>query len=192
MVPAGTSTDENGKFTINVPEGAVLIVSHLGYESKEIAVGTNTNLTISLAAAYRGLSEVVVTALGIRREKKALTYATAELNGSDFSNARETNLASALSSKVAGVQVTTTAAGMSGSSNIIIRGNSSLSGNSQPLYVIDGIPIDNSNRRGLGSQTFATGVDGGDGISNINPDDIESVTVLKGPERRSFIRAAGC
>ena len=178
---AGASTDEDGKFAINVPEGAVLIISHLGYESKEIVAGTSTNLTITLVASYSALSEVVVTALGIKREKKALTYAATELKGSDFSNARETNLASALSSKVAGVQVTTTAGGMSGSSNIIIRGNSSLSGNSQPLYVIDGVPIDNSNRRGLGSQTFATGVDGGDGISNINPDDIESVTVLKGP-----------
>ncbi len=178
----GTTTDQNGSYSLTVdnPE-ATLVFSFVGYLSQEAPVGTRSTINISLVPDTKNLDEVVVTALGIKRDKKALTFATGELKGTDFTNARETNLATALSAKVAGVQVTTSAGGMSGASRVIIRGNSSLSGNSQPLYVVDGVPIDNSNRRSLGSQTFATGVDGGDGISNINPSDIESVTVLKGP-----------
>lgn len=178
----GTTTDNDGKYSINLPDGDItLVFSYVGFITQEIVVANRSIINVSLVTDTKNLAEVLVTALGIKRDKKAVTYATGELKGADFSNARETNLASALSAKVAGVQVTTSAGGMAGSSRVIIRGNSSLSGNSQPLYVIDGVPIDNSNRRGLGSQTFATGVDGGDGISNINPSDIESVTVLKGP-----------
>ncbi len=179
---AGTATDAEGKYEINVTDGnAILVFSYVGYLSQEITVGSRSVVDISMVSDTRNLDEVVVTALGIKREKKALSFATGELKGTDFADARETNLASALSAKIAGVQVTSSSGGMSGASRVIIRGNSSLSGNSQPLYVIDGVPMDNSNRRSLGSQTFATGVDGGDGISNINPNDIESVTVLKGP-----------
>lgn len=178
----GTTTDASGSYELNLPQATgILVFSYVGYVTQEIEIGQRQRIDISMTADLRSLNEVVVTALGIKREKKALTFATGELKGSDFANAKETNLASALSAKIAGVQVTTSAGGMSGASRVTIRGNSSLSGNSQPLYVIDGIPIDNSNRRSLGSQTFATGVDGGDGISNINPNDIESVTVLKGP-----------
>src|SRR5690606_15016409 len=177
----GTATDMDGEYSLSVPEGSTLVFSFIGFISQNVEVGGRTVIDIVLVENTEALEEVVVTALGIQREKKALTYATGELKGDDLLNARETNLGTALSAKIAGVQVTTAASGMSGSSRVIIRGNSSLSGNSQPLYVIDGVPIDNSNRRSLGSQTFAAGVDGGDGISNINPNDIESVTVLKGP-----------
>ncbi len=178
----GTTTRIDGSFELNVPEEAqVLVFSYVGYTTREVDINQQTEIHIGLSMDTKNLTEVVVTALGIKRDKKALTFATGELKGADFANARETNLGAALSAKVAGVQVTSSAAGMSGASRVIIRGNSSLSGNSQPLYVIDGVPIDNSNRRSLGSQTFGTGVDGGDGISNINPNDIESVTVLKGP-----------
>lgn len=178
----GTSTDISGNYELTVPQAAgVLVFSYVGYVTQEIEIGNRQEIDVELATDTRNLNEVVVTALGIKRDKKALTFATGELKGSDFANSKETNLGTALSAKVAGVQVTTSAAGMSGASRVVIRGNSSLSGNSQPLYVIDGVPIDNSNRRSLGSQTFGTGVDGGDGISNINPNDIESVTVLKGP-----------
>ncbi|MBB5282315.1 TonB-linked SusC/RagA family outer membrane protein [Rhabdobacter roseus] len=178
----GTTSDGDGRYSLNAPDDATaLVFSYVGYVSEEVVIGNRSVIDVALGADTRSLNEVVVTALGIKRDKKALTFATGELKGTDFANARETNLASALSAKVAGVQVTSSAGGMAGASRVIIRGNSSLSGNSQPLYVIDGVPIDNSNRRSLGSQTFATGVDGGDGISNINPNDIESVTVLKGP-----------
>lgn len=177
----GTATDLYGKYTLTVPDGSSLVFSFIGFVSQTEEVGTRSVIDVVLIEDTAALDEIVVTALGIQRDKKALTYATGELKGSDFVNARETNLGTALSAKIAGVQVTTSSSGMSGSSRVIIRGNSSLSGNSQPLYVIDGMPIDNSNRRSLGSQTFGGGVDGGDGISNINPNDIESVTVLKGP-----------
>lgn len=178
----GTTTDTEGNFTLHLPNDVgTLVISYVGYEPVEKSVSGGNFQKIVLKLADLKFEEIVVTALGIKRDKKALTFATGELKGEDFANSKETNLASALSAKVAGVQVTTSAAGMSGASRVIIRGNSTLSGNSQPLYVIDGVPIDNSNRRSLGSQTFATGVDGGDGISNINPNDIESVTVLKGP-----------
>lgn len=179
---SGTTTDISGNYELTVPQATgVLVFSYVGYVTQEVEIGNRQEIDVTLATDTRNLNEVVVTALGIKRDKKALTFATGELKGSDFANSKETNLGTALSAKVAGVQVTSSAAGMSGASRVVIRGNSSLSGNSQPLYVIDGVPIDNSNRRSLGSQTFATGVDGGDGISNINPNDIESVTVLKGP-----------
>lgn len=178
----GTATDVAGAYELSVPQATgTLVFSYVGYVTQEVEIGNRQQIDVKLAADLRKLDEVVVTALGIKREKKALTFATGELKGADFANAKETNLATALSAKIAGVQVTTSAGGMAGASRVTIRGNSSLSGNSQPLYVIDGVPIDNSNRRSVGSQTFATGVDGGDGISNINPSDIESVTVLKGP-----------
>ena len=123
------------------------------------------------------LGEVVVTALGIEREKKALAYSVTEVGGESFTEAREVNIANALSGKIAGVNVSNVASGPGGSSRVIIRGNSSLTGNNQPLYVVDGIPIDNQN---LGSAGMWGGSDWGDGVSSINPDDIETMTVLKG------------
>ncbi|WP_420148685.1 SusC/RagA family TonB-linked outer membrane protein [Spirosoma sp.] len=178
----GTTTDAQGAFRINVANGtAVLVFSFVGYEKQEITVGSQSVITVRLTAVDQTLNEVVVTALGIKREKKALTYAAGELKGTDLANSNVTNLGTALSGKVAGVQVTSSSGGMTGSSRIVIRGNSSLSGNSQPLYVIDGVPIDNSNRRAISSFQLQSGLDGGDGISNINPNDIESMTILKGP-----------
>lgn len=178
----GTTTDAQGAFKLNVADGsAVLVFSFVGYEKQEITVGNQSVITVRLVAGDQTLNEVVVTALGIKREKKALTYAAGELKGTDLANSNVTNLGTALSGKVAGVQVTSSAGGMAGSSRIVIRGNSSLSGNSQPLYVIDGVPIDNGNRRAISSFQLQSGLDGGDGISNINPSDIESMTILKGP-----------
>ncbi|RRB04488.1 SusC/RagA family TonB-linked outer membrane protein [Larkinella rosea] len=178
----GTTTDAQGAFKLNVADGnAVLVFSFVGYAKQEITVGTQSILTVRLLPGDQTLNEVVVTALGIKREKKALAYSTGEIKGSDLAQANVTNLGTALSAKVSGVQVTSSAGGMSGSSRIVIRGNSSLSGNSQPLYVIDGVPIDNSNRRAISSYQLQGGLDGGDGISNINPNDIESMTILKGP-----------
>ncbi|GAB3327985.1 SusC/RagA family TonB-linked outer membrane protein [Larkinella ripae] len=178
----GTTTDAQGAFRLNVADGtAVLVFSFVGYAKQEITVGTQSVITVRLQPGDQTLNEVVVTALGIKREKKALTYAAGEIKGSDLAQSNVTNLGTALSGKVAGVQVTSSAGGATGSSRIVIRGNSSLSGNSQPLYVIDGIPIDNSNRRAISSYQLQGGLDGGDGISNINPNDIESMTILKGP-----------
>jgi TonB-linked SusC/RagA family outer membrane protein len=134
-------------------------------------------INISLAADITQLSEVVVTALGIERDTKALGYSVTSVDGDNFTEARENNLANALVGRVAGVNVSKTAGGPAGSSRVIIRGNKSLEGNNQPLYVVDGIPMDNS---GFGQAGLWGGRDEGDGMASLNPDDIESITVLKG------------
>ena len=140
-------------------------------------------LLIQLDEANRELDEVVVTALGIRRTSKSLTYSVTEVKGEEFTQARENNIANALTGKIAGVNATGLSTGPGGSSRVIIRGNGSLTGNSQPLYVINGMPIDNSVPGGSSKPNgfgLTDGTDRGDGIAAINPDDIESITVLKG------------
>ena len=175
---SGTNTDTDGRFSLEVPdENAVLVVTFIGYAKQEIIVGSKTEFAISLAPDLQSLEEVVVTALGIKKEKKALTYAVTEVSGETFTKAREINLGNALVGRVAGVNATSTATGPSGSSRVVIRGNGSLNGNNQPLYVVNGIPINNTNQGSAG--TFG-GIDRGDGLSSINPDDIESISVLKG------------
>jgi TonB-linked SusC/RagA family outer membrane protein len=172
----GTITDLDGSYSITVAEGATLEFSIVGYQPQRIAVGNQSVINLSLAEGVQ-LGEVVVTALGIQREKKALGYSVTEIGGEEFTEAREVNIANALSGKIAGVNVSNIASGPAGSSRVIIRGNSSLTGNNQPLYVVDGIPIDNSN---LGNAGMWGGTDWGDGVSSINPDDIQTMTVLKG------------
>lgn len=181
----GTSSDVDGKFQIEIPDeeaaGATLTFSFVGYTSQDVVVGNQTTLTVKLTPESKALNEVVVTALGISREKKALAYAVTEVKGSEFTQARENNVANALTGKIAGVNATGMATGPGGSSRIIIRGNGSLSGNNQPLYVINGMPMDNSTP-GEGNKANGEGnnTDRGDGIGGINPDDIESISVLKG------------
>ena len=178
----GATTDSDGRFTINVPDGnSILTFTYIGYISQEVVVGDRTNLNIRLEAANTALTEVVVTALGISREKKALAYSVSEVKGDELTQARETNVANALSGKVAGVNVSGNATGPGGSSRVVIRGNGSLAGNNQPLYVVNGMPMDNSIPGG-GTESTGNGinVDRGDGIAGINPDDIESISVLKG------------
>ena len=172
----GVSTDLDGNYTIEVGENASLEISYTGFSTKIIEVGVSNTLDITLEEGV-ALNEVVVTALGIERQKKALGYSVTEVGGEDFTEAREVNIANALSGKIAGVNVSNIASGPAGSSRVIIRGNSSLTGNNQPLYVVDGIPIDNRN---LGSAGMWGGSDGGDGISSVNPDDIDKISVLKG------------
>lgn len=173
----GTVTDVSGNYSINVPKGGILIFRSLGFATKEVEIGDRTVVDVVLEAKAESLDEVVVTALGIQKDKKALGYAVTELKGSDFTQARELNLGNALSGKIAGVNATSTATGPGGSSRVVIRGNGSLSGGNQPLYVINGVPIDNTN---VNSAGMWGGFDTGDGLNSINPDDIESVTVLKG------------
>jgi len=171
-----TSTDAAGYFTIEANKGDVLVFSFVGYESQQIKAGAG-DMSVALVASNTELSTVVVTALGIKKQARALGYSTTEVDGSKFTQSREANIGNALTGQVAGVSVAGTATGPSGSSRVVIRGNASLSGNNQPLYVIDGIPYDNTNQ-GM-SQKYG-GPDYGDGLSNINPDDIESIQVLKG------------
>jgi len=172
----GVLSDLDGTYTIEVSEGASLQFSYTGFETVTIEVGSQSMIDVTLVEGVQ-LDEVVVTALGVEKQKKALTYSVSEIAPEGFSEARETNVVNSLAGKVAGVNVASTATGAAGSSRVIIRGNNSLSGSNQPLYVIDGVPIDNKN---LGAAGMWGGADGGDGISSINPDDIESISVLKG------------
>lgn len=172
----GVLSDLDGTYTIEVSEGASLQFSYTGFETVTLEVGSQSMIDVTLVEGVQ-LDEVVVTALGVEKQKKALTYSVSEIAPEGFSEARETNVVNSLAGKVAGVNVASTATGAAGSSRVIIRGNNSLSGSNQPLYVIDGVPIDNKN---LGAAGMWGGADGGDGISSINPDDIESISVLKG------------
>ncbi len=178
----GTSTNSEGKFSITLtdPSKAVLVVSFIGYVKQEVPVGNKSYLEITLAEDQTQLSEVIVTALGIEREKKSLGYAIQEVKGSVLSDAKETNLANAFTGKVAGLQVVRSSNGAGGSSKIVLRGNTSLTGSNQPLIVVDGIPIDNftgTTENGY----WGAGLDMGNGLGDISAEDIETMSVLKGP-----------
>ena len=177
---AGTSngvvTDTNGRFKLRCKRGATLEVSYIGYTTQNVKA--LPGMKILLAEDKTELSEVVVTALGIKRDRKALGYGVAEIKGADLTKAKETNMMNSLAGKVAGLVVQNTAGGNAGSTRVMLRGNTEMTGNNQPLYVIDGVPLDNTN---FGSAGTEGGYDLGDGISAINPDDIENMTVLKGP-----------
>ena len=172
----GTVTDFDGKFTLKCKPGDMLEVSYIGYTP--VQVKASQGMKVMLSEDNTQLNEVVVTALGIKRERKALGYALSEVKGEELQKAKETNVINSLSGKVAGLVVQNTAGGASGSTRVLLRGNTEMTGNNQPLYVIDGVPLDNTN---FGSAGTAGGYDLGDGISAINPDDIENMTVLKGP-----------
>ena len=173
----GTITDIDGNFELpNVKSGSTIVVSYIGYESVEVPFN-GAPINVSLKESTAVLDDVVVTALGIKRQSRSLGYSTTQVKGEDFQLVRDPNVGSALSGKVAGVSVTGNATGSTGSSRVIIRGNASMTGNNMPLYVVDGIPFDNTNQ---GSAGQWGGSDGGDGLNNINADDIESIQVLKG------------
>ena len=175
----GTTTNLNGNFTLNLEtESRILELTYIGFETQEVRLSEQNTYNIKLIESSESLSDVVVTALGVTKEKRSLVYSSAEVKGSDFTEARENNVASALTGKIAGVNATQVSSGPGGSSRVVIRGNGSLNANQQPLYVINGLPIDNSNR-GAETNTSGFNADRGDGISSINPDDIESITVLK-------------
>lgn len=173
----GTTTNEEGKFLLDVPAGGILIFSYVGFTSQELAINGQSNISITLTDENQSLSAVVVTALGIIKDRKALTYSVTQIGGEDLIKAREINLGNALGGRIAGVNASGTATGPGGSSRVVIRGNGSLNGDNQPLYVVNGIPINNSNQGNPG--TFG-GIDRGDGLISINPDDIETMSVLKG------------
>ena len=172
----GTITDMDGNFKLKCKAGAMLEVSYVGYTTKQVKA--QNGMKITLAEDGKLIDEVVVTALGIKRERKALGYALSEVKGDELTKAKETNVMNSLSGKVAGLVVNQTAGGAAGSTRVMLRGNTEMTGNNQPLYVIDGVPLDNTN---FGSAGTEGGYDLGDGISAINPDDIENMTVLKGP-----------
>lgn len=173
----GTSTDLDGEFFIRADNDDMLLLSSVGFVNKEVPAGLAARGPIVLNPSDQPLTEVLVTALGIGKQEKTLGYSAAELDGTLFTQSREVNLGSALVGQVAGVNVIDNATGPYGSSRVLIRGNASLSGNNQPLYVVDGVPYDNTTQSYAGQYG---GVDLGDGLSNLSPDDIESIVVLKG------------
>ena len=172
----GTTTDFDGNYSISVSNGQSISISFVGYKTINILVADGADYDVSLQPDSL-LDEVVVTALGIERNTKALGYSVTQVGGEEINEIKSTNAINALQGKIAGVQISGNSAGAKGSTRVIIRGNSSLNGNNMPLYVIDGIPIDNTN---LGSAGVWGGADAGDGISALNPDEVESVSVLKG------------
>lgn len=177
-----TVTDFDGKFTVSVPSGkATLAVSSVGFVSKSVDVaGNENNITIVLVESTQELGEVVVTALGIKKQKKSLGYAVQEIKGTSLVEAREPNLANALTGKVAGLQVVRSSAGPGGSSKLVLRGFNSLTGDNQPLIVVDGVPMDNFTGAS-NNDYWNPSLDMGNGISDLNSEDIESLSVLKGP-----------
>lgn len=179
-------TNDAGRFQINASGNDVLVISSVGFSTQEIAVNGKTALSLTLESSVEKLNEVVVTALGLRRETKRLGYSTATVNTDQITNNRTTNVGNSLQGKVSGVNVSPPAGGPGGSSKIRIRGQSSFKGDNSPLIVVNGIPINNSSISGGGSGGNGTGnptggsSDQGDGLQSINQDDIESMTVLKG------------
>ena len=180
---SGTVSDIDGKYTLEVEEDAeALIFSYVGFLTQEIAIGDQSVINVIMVTDAVGLDEVTVTALGIEREKKALGYAVQEVNAEKVGASNGTNFVSQLSGRAAGVQVVSSGVGPGQSSSVVIRGASSLGGSNQPLFVVDGIPINNetdtrTNTLGIASNM---NLDYGNGAAEINPDDIESVSVLKG------------
>lgn len=198
----GLTTDMNGKYSIKVPvDGKILQFSFVGMKTTEVPIGNQTVINVVLDPDVLDIEGVVVTALGISREKKSLGYSVQDVKGEELAKAKETNIVNSLSGKVSGVQITNSSGAVGSSSRIIIRGASSLGGSSQPLFVVDGVAINNADfgaADGLGAKVSGTaaagglntggmasgsmgGANRGNGASDINPDDIESISILKGP-----------
>lgn len=176
----GTVTDASGNFSIAVPgPSSTLVFSFIGLSTQEVAVGERTSINVQMVQDVQELSEVVVTALNIPREKASLGYSTQNVSGESLTTAKQQNFVNSLSGKVAGVQIRT-AGQFGGSTNMVIRGNKSVSGNNQPLFVVDGVPIDNRTGNSTFQEAGRMGFDYGNSTADINPEDIESLEVLKG------------
>lgn len=176
----GTQSDANGRFSLSAKPGDVLVFSYIGYTTQEVTVGASQNISVTLAASANELNQVVVTALGVKRSQKSLTYATQQIGGSELNDVKTDNLMNSLNGKVAGVDISPSASGVGGSVKVLLRGSRSFAASNQPLYVIDGVPMASPSNGGQPGDSFGGNPDGGDGISNLNPDDIESMTVLEG------------
>lgn len=187
------ATNQTGAYTIRVNDNkAVLVISLMGYKSQEITVGNQTVINVTLEETKSEMDEVVVTALGIKREEKSLGYAVTQVKGEDLMDAVSNNWTDALSGKVAGLNMVKSGGGPAGSNKIILRGESSLSGNNAALVVVDGVVVSSTisepNGSYLGSENP---IDHGNGISDLNPEDIEKVTVLKGPGAAALYGSRG-
>ncbi|EAR01508.1 SusC/RagA family TonB-linked outer membrane protein [Maribacter sp. HTCC2170] len=173
----GASTDFDGNFSFNrIESNAILVFSYLGYKTQEIQVAGQSTINVSLEVDAQGLDEVVVTALNIQRDKESLGYSISQVSSEEVNVARENNVMNSLSGKVSGLQITQSNTGVDGSSRVLLRGITTISGSNRPLVVVDGIPISN----GSGGAGGGGGIDRGDALSDINPDDVASISVLKG------------
>ncbi|HUX95664.1 MAG TPA: SusC/RagA family TonB-linked outer membrane protein [Bacteroidales bacterium] len=176
----GTITGVDGNFTLTTPQNATtLVFTYIGMKKQEVQIGGRSVIDVVMEPDLLGLDEVVVTALGISREKKSLGYATQAVSGEAVSTVKNNNFVNALSGKVAGVNIKVNN-NMGGSTNIVIRGSKSLTGNNQALFVIDGVPVDNAVTNNSGQRSGRSGYDYGNAASDINPNDIESIDILKG------------
>ena len=180
----GVTTDREGKFSLEVDLHGTLIVSFVGYRTQIIPIDGRTDLVITLEHDYILLDDVIVTALGLKKKESALSYAALQVDKDELVRVKDPNIIVALMGKVAGMQVNRSSSGMGGSVKVVMRGSRSVAGNNQPLYVIDGVPMLNESSEqpytAIGGTADAGNRDAGDGISNLNPEDIESVSILKG------------
>ncbi|MCB0553725.1 MAG: SusC/RagA family TonB-linked outer membrane protein [Phaeodactylibacter sp.] len=184
----GASTDLDGAYELQAPDAqSILVFSYIGFQTQEIAIDSRAQIDVALELDAEQLDEVVVTALGVKRQKREIGYSTEKFEGQELTLSNAPNLVSALSGKSAGVQVTTPNGVDGGTTRIVIRGNNNINANNQPLIVVDGVPLENE----PGMQDIGRGVDWGSAINNINPMDIESVNILKGPTAAALYGARG-
>ncbi|SMO57614.1 TonB-linked outer membrane protein, SusC/RagA family [Saccharicrinis carchari] len=191
----GTITNFNGEFTLDVAEGETLVVSFIGFEQQEIIVGESSFYKIVLQDSTEQLGEVVVTAMGIERKAKSLTYATQSMDNEDLMRVQDASFINSLQGKAAGLKITPNVGGAGGASKILLRGNKSILGNNTPLIVVDGVPMSNpvKNQRGIGGGSemgYGFSTEGADALSSINPDDIENINVLKGANAAALYGSA--
>lgn len=177
---SGTQSDANGHFSLSAKPGDVLVFTYIGYDTKEVTIAASKTIAVTLTAGTNELNQVVVTALGVKRSQKSLTYATQQIGGSELNDVKTDNLMNSLNGKVSGLSIQPSASGVGGSVKVLLRGSRSFAASNQPLYVIDGVPMSSPSNGGQPGDNFGGTPDGGDGISNLNPDDIESVTILEG------------
>ena len=175
----GTTTNGQGEYSINAESSATLVFSFIGFQSNEVIVGNQSSINVSLKNDVSQLQEVVVTALGQERKRNELVYAAQQVNSDQITQTRQTNVANALAGKVAGLDIRS-ANTMGGSTNVVIRGYKSITGNNQALFVIDGVPVSNATNNTQAQQSGQAGVDYGNAAADINPDNVASINVLKG------------
>ena len=182
----GCITNIDGEFTLNTPTNATLVISFIGYQPVTIALNGQQTLNVQMQEEALSLETVVVTAMGIKKKAASLTYSTQQVGGDELTRAKDPNMINALAGKTAGVSITRNSSGLGGSAKVSIRGirSANADGNNQPLYVIDGVPMLNNTSEqafsAMGGNNDTGNRDSGDGISNLNPDDIESMSILKG------------
>ena len=184
----GAVTDLDGNYTLSVSPNATLVFSYIGMKSQTVAVNNRKQIDVTLEDEAKAIDAVVVTALGIKRSEKALSYNVQKVDNSALTKVKEANFVNSLSGKVAGVNVTRSSAGIGGATSVVMRGSKSIAGNNNVLYVVDGMPIGNASRGGDGGEYGRPG--SGEGISDFNSDDIESISVLTGPSAAALYGAS--